>query len=435
MPPESGTEHRAAPSTAIDASILHVIASARRAGIRRTWSGGAVEQPLAGIRAIEVGGTLAAAAATKTVSDFGADVVKVEPPGGASMRRLPPFPDDAPGLERGAFHVALDTGKRSVVLDVETPSGREVLARLGATADLVVLDAPPEAAERLLTALERCEPAPNTVVLTPHGLEEPLSGRVEDDLSLFAASSRMRHHSITGEEPLRYAPQAATVQWGATAAAAGIAAVWGRRQDGRARRIEVAGVDALLGNVDTWFLIWQFVGAEMPRQGGQSKLAYPAGGYRCADGYVTFAASNEPFFSRLCGGIGHPELTADPRFASPLVKAEHWADFMTYLGPWLESRTRDEVFTTLQAHGVMVAPILDVSEVVQDRQALARGSFVEVGTPEGGTATVAGPPFRLPEAWEARAAPRLGEHTVEVMDALGYSRSEQVALFRAGATG
>jgi crotonobetainyl-CoA:carnitine CoA-transferase CaiB-like acyl-CoA transferase len=108
---------------------------------------------------------------------------------------------------------------------------------------------------------------------------------------------------------------------------------------------------------------------------------------------------------------------------------------MEHLGPWLAARTRDEVFTELQAHGVMVAPILDVAEAIADSQSQARGSFVTQEQPGVGEVTLAGPPFRLDGAFALRAAPRLGEHTVELLDEAGYTRDEQIALFRAGAIG
>lgn len=395
-----------------------------------------MDRPLHGSRVVEVGGTLAAAAATKLFSDYGADVIKVEPPGGAEMRRLPPFPDDAPGIETGAYHVALDTGKRSMVLDVESASGREVLGRLAAGASLVVVHLGRDSTERLREAIGRvAEPPPSTVVLTAHGLDGPYAYRVENDMSLFAWTTRMRHHSTPGDEPLRYAPNVATMQWGATAAAAGVAALWARERDGQPRYMEVSGVESMLGNVDSWFLIWEFLGAEMPRDAGQSRRRYPAGCYRCADGYVLFAAGGEPFFTRLCQGIGHPELAQEPRFADPEQKMDHVDEFMGYLQPWLDARTREEIFTSLQEHGVMVAPVYEVPEVMQDRQAVARGSYVEVGTSSGGATTIAGPPFRMAEAWRADPAPRLGDHTTEILDELGYSRAEQIALFRAGVTG
>ena len=391
-----------------------------------------MDQPFAGARVIEVGGTVAAGAATKTFSDYGADVIKVEPPGGGEIRRLPPFPDDRPHLETGAYHLALDTGKRSIVCDVTVPSGREVLERLCDDAVLLLLNLPPAEAEAILARLG--DHGPSTVTITPHGVEGPFRDRRENDMSMFAWTSAMYRHSIVGKEPLRYAPYVATMQVSATAAAVGVAAIWGREHGGERLSIEVAGVEALAGNTDAFFTAWAFSGVEPSREAGPSKTVYVDGHYRCADGYVWFSSQGEPFFSRLCKGIGHPELPTDPRFADPEQKAQHWNEFMEYFGPWLETRTRDQVFTELQREGVLVAPVLEMPEVLADQQAVARGSYVQLEQPEVGNITLAGPPFHMPEAWEARPAPRLGEHTVELLDTLGYSRDEQMALFRAEVT-
>lgn len=394
-------------------------------------------QPLSGRRIIEVGESVSVAAAGKLFSDHGADVVKVEPPRGAAVRRIGPFPADLASLETGAFHVALDTGKRSLVLDLTTASGLEVLDRLCDGADLVLLHPETGVARDLSEGLRALEHRPSIVVLTEHGLDGPRSERRENGTSLLASTGRMRQHSIPGEEPLRYAPYIPEMQWGATAAAVAAACVWATAQGGDPRDVEVSGVEALSGNVDTWFHTWAFAGAESPRQAGQSRAIYPAGCWRCADGHLMFASANPPFFTRLCEAIGRPDLATDARFLTPAEKALHFDEFFAILDPWLRERTRDEAFTYLQSHGVMVAPVLDVSEVVSDRQAVARGSFVEHALPEGSpapTTLLAGPPFHLDGAWEACPAPRLGQHTDEVLTALGYSTAERLALFRAGVT-
>lgn len=395
-----------------------------------------VDRPFTGMHVIEVGGTLAAAGATKTLSDFGAGVTKVEPLAGGQERRLPPFPGDIPHLDRGGFHLALDTGKRSLPLDISTPSGFDVLLALARRSDLVVLHLPTAEARDLIAAVEALGGnAPTTVALSAHGLDGPFAERAENDLSLFAWSNRMLRHSFPGQEPLRYAPHVATMQWAATAAAVAAAALWSHRHGGGRRAIEVGGVESLAGSVDNWFVPWNFTGADIPRTVGPSRVDYPSGYLPCKDGYVMFFAPGEPFFSRLCTAIGHPEVAADPRFTDPEQKPLHFDAFMEYLGPYLRTRTKDEVFTELQAHGVLVAPLLDVSEALRDRQAVARGSFVQVEQPAVGATTIAGPPFRIEGAWEPLPAPTFGQHTVEVLTELGYSAPEQLALFQAGITG
>jgi len=391
------------------------------------------EQPLSGIRVIEVGGTVESASATKTFSDYGAMVITVEPLHGGPVRRIAPFAGDCAHLDRGAFHLALNTGKQSIVLDTSSPSGSEVLSRLVEDADLLVVDAPPEEAKSLLAVAAAVDTS--AIAITPHGLEGPYAERTENETSVFAWSTRMRHHAHPGRPPLRYAPQLIAIQVGATATAVGMAAIWARQHGAPRQEIDVAAVEALAGNVDSYFLTWSFTGVESQRAAGRSKAAYPAGNYRCKDGWVMFAASGERFFARLCEALGHPELFTDPRFSTPAAKAEHWDDFMEHLEPWLQSRTRHEVVSELQGFGVMVAPTLRVSDVLEDPQAVARGSFVDVEQPGVGTVRMPGAPFRLEDAWAARPAPRLGEHTTQLLDAAGYTRDEQMALFRACVTG
>lgn len=390
-------------------------------------------QPLQGVRVIEVGGGVAVAAAAKTFSDYGADVIKVEAPAGGLLRRLAPFAEDRPHIDRGSYHLALDTGKRSIVADLGTPSGREVLGRLARGAQLAIVELPAAETPSIQRVLGAA--GASVVTITPHGLDGPYATRQENDTSEFAWTSRMHLHAIAGRPPLRYAPYVPAMQVGGTAAAAGVAAVWSLEHEGARRDIDISAVEALSGNVDVYFTVWSFSQGEMPRQGGQSKLAYPAGNYRCKDGHVMFAAAGDRFFQRLCEGIGHPELITDPRFADPAQKPLHWADFMTYLEPWLMARTKQQVFIELQAFGVMVAPTLEIPDFEEDPQAIARGSLVEVEQPGVGSMKLVGPPFRLDGAWVARPAPALGEHTIDLLDEAGYTRDEQAALFRAGAIG
>ena len=399
-------------------------------------------QPYSDVRVIEVGGTVAAAAATKTLSDFGAAVIKVEPLTGGEVRRVPPFPDDLPHIDRGAYHLALDTGKRSIALDLTTPSGVQVLLDLGRGADLALLHLPPSEARPLLAALDTLgDDAPSTVTMTPHGLDGPFADYEEDDISVFARTTRMLRHSYEGEEPLRYGPFVPTIQWASTATAVSVATLWTGRHGGERRTVEVAAVEALSGNVDTWYLPWAFTGVDLPRD-PESRLGYPAGYFECADGgYLIFSAGTPPFFGRLCAAIGKPKFATEARFLDPLEKPNHYDEFMSHLHPYLAARTRDQAFADLQEHGVMCAPLLDVRDAMADKQAVARGSFVEVDQPAGvGAQTVAGPPFRLRSAgseaapWQLRPAPTLGQHTAELLEAAGYSSEERLALFRAAVT-
>lgn len=398
-----------------------------------------MEQPFDGARVVEVGDSVAVAAAGKQFSDFGAQVVKVERPAGGELRRLAPFADDRPHLETGGMHLALDTGKRSLALDISTASGREVLTRLASGADLLLIELPPADAERALDAGRRGAPAPSTVAITPHGLTGPYRDRHESEMSVFAWSARMARQRPADGPPLRYAPHTVAMQVGFTAAAAGGAALWDRERGGSRRDIDISAVEAHAGNVDTGFTAWSLNQGIAPVSATRSVRIFPVGTYRCRDGFVQFTAGEPPFFQRSCAAIGHPEWPMDPRFRDPATREEYHDDYMEVFLPWLGERSKQQVFREMQDHGVLCTPVLSVGEAVAEPVATARRSFVAVEQPVVGEMLLAGAPFRLggieSDAWRALPAPRLGEHNAELLDELGYSRDEQIALFRAAVTG
>ena len=395
-----------------------------------------MNQPLNDICVIEFGASVAGAACTKTFSDYGARVIKVEPYDGGKLRRIPPFKNDVPNINGGAFHLAFDSGKESIVVDFSSNSGLAIIKELYKLADLVIYDLPPTKIETLQLVLDK-KSGPSTVSITPHGLQGPYKDRLENDSSTLAWTTRMYRNSIENQQPLRNAPESTLVQIGHTAAAVGIGIYWGHQHDNVRRDAEVAGVEAVLGNVDTGFVSWVFTGNLPQRIGGQLKTRYPTGIYPCKNGYIVLSANEEPWFSRLCNAIGHPEILKDKRFTE--YREDNWEAFMTYLGPYLKKHDKNYIFTHLQEHGVMVAPVLNASDLLNDPQAIARKSFIEIKDDRNGNFYFAGAPFHMNQindrSFQLMTAPELGMHTNDVLSEIGYSANEIIALFRAGVVG
>ncbi|MFB0900635.1 MAG: CoA transferase [Dehalococcoidia bacterium] len=398
-----------------------------------------MEQPLVDIQVLEIGGTVSVSAAGKKFSDFGANVVKIEPPSISEIRKIAPFPNDLFHIDHGAMHLAFDTSKKSLVLDHNTNSGKEIIRRLASQFDLIIIDLPALETAAIIAALNFDDSLmPNIVTITPHGMTGPYKDRIENDLSIFGWSTRSHRHSITGNPPLRYGPYAGVVQIGSTAAAVGIAAVWGKKADGIPRNVDIAGVEALMGNVDSAFFLWSVNGALQPRSSGQSRGLYPMGAYKCKDGYMLFSAGRDPMFTKLCNAIGRPEVAQDQRFIDPEQRPNHFEEFKLILESWLADKNKYEAFNELQEKGVMACPVLDASELQNDPQSVFRNSYITQEKKGVGDITLAGPPFRMnglnSESWVSRSSPNFGEHTNEILKNLKYSDQEIIALFRAGVT-
>ncbi|MBI4498558.1 MAG: CoA transferase [Chloroflexi bacterium] len=388
---------------------------------------------LADVTVLDLGTDVPGPFCAKLLADYGAEVIKIEPPArGDPARRVGPFPNDLPHPEQSGLFLHLNTNKWGITLDSSTPSGRAVLLRLARQADIVIENFSPGTLERWRLGFEDLAAVNPRIILTsisPFGQTGPYREYQATEIIAFAMSTRMYLHGQPDREPLRYAPDVGWFQTGATAATATLGALFTSRHHGVGQHVDVAAVECLVGNVDARTLAYAYTG--QPGQRGSQPLGYPNGAYPAQDGFLPFAAGSDRFFRRLCRVIGHPELLDDPRWATPAQRQYHQDEFEALFLPWLLERTRQEVFAACQAGGVMMGPILNVGEVHQDPQMLARRYFVEIDHPAAGTLTYPGAPFMMTETpWRLRRpAPLLGQHNEEVYcGRLGYSRQDLLRL-------
>jgi crotonobetainyl-CoA:carnitine CoA-transferase CaiB-like acyl-CoA transferase len=389
--------------------------------------------PLAGLRVLDLSRLLPGPFATMVLADLGADVVKVEEPGGGDwLRGMPPL---AAGGDSGAFH-ALNRNKRSIALDLRRPEGVGTFLRLVRGADAVVESFRPGVLDRLGVGYEAMRRENRRIVLcsiSGYGQDGPYAQRAGHDLDYCAIAGVLAANGPPAR-PTPIGVQVADVAGGAWPAAAGVlAALLGRDRTGEGAHVDVSMTEGALAMLALPLgMAWSrgtpiARGAEL-LDGGAA--CYDV--YRTRDGrFVALGALEAKFFATFCGAVGRPELAGrqledggrGPRAELEAIFAE---------------RTRDEWADLAARHDICLAPVLEGDEPRLDPQLAARGAFVDVRLPRSGrTMAAVGTPIRVrgAERSPARPGPEVGEHTDEVLLAAGFNRDEVRALRVAGVVG
>ncbi|MBI4233861.1 MAG: CoA transferase [Chloroflexi bacterium] len=398
-------------------------------------------EALEGLRVLDLSTGVAGPFCTKLLADYGAAVVKVEPPGGGDpTRQAGPFPNDMPHPEKSGLFLHLNTSKRSVTLDISTPTGQALLKRLLPHFQVVVESFPPGTLAELglaYAALSAQQPALVLTSISPFGQTGPYRDFPFTENTVFALGGGMYREGLAGREPLKYGGQVGQYFAGALAAVPTLAAALRARFNGQGEWIDVAIMECLAGHPNQLSrglahaysgYVEQRLPPHAPVLPGAS--AFAIGTYGCKDGYVTLLPLGERMWPNIVALLKMPQLLDDPRFATPKDRAAHQDDFDAIFLPWLAERTRQEVFQAGQAAGLPCAPVYTPADAVADPHFQERGYFVEMEHPVAGRLRYPGAPFR-PRAspWRARRAPLLGEHNEEVYcGLLGLDQSDLVKL-------
>ena len=392
---------------------------------------------LAGLRVLELGEMVAAPYCGKLLASLGADVVKVEPPKvGDPSRRRGPFPGDAPHPERSGTFLYLNTGKRSVTLDVDDPKGREILTQLAAEAHVLIHDSLPDAAaSRRLTceALSGVNPALIVAAITPFGSSGPNAGYAAHDINVFHAGGEgnllpngLALDTFPDRAPITSGGMMASYQGGLTAAVGILAAVVAQWESGGGQSVDSSMQEAQMA---IGYLPIQRLESEGFTETRFSRFFRMGGVMPAADGFVELLTLEARQWDNLVRFLGEPDWATPEKFRDP---ATHGPEVNEKLREWMAQHTREWLYREGQAHGVPIAPYLSPREVFDSRQQRERDFFAPVSHPEAGDFDYAGLPFRMSETGpQLRRAPLLGEHNAEVFKDLGYSAEEITGLARA----
>jgi len=373
---------------------------------------------LAGLRILELTQVMAGPFCGQVLADMGADVVKIEPPGGDSTREA---------LGAGAF-LAVNRNKRSLVLDLKSAEHQAVLHRLVADADVVLENYRPGVAGRLgadWETLSSVNPRLIYASVSGFGQTGPYAQRPGYDLIAQGLAGVM---SVTGEpdgDPVKCGIPIGDLSAGLFCAIGILSAVVARERTGRGQHIDTSLFEGALA-LSIWETAELWGTGRVPQAlGSGHRLLAPYQALRTADGHITVGANNQRMWRLLCETIGRPELIDDARFASNEDRMERRAELVVELEKALTARGTHEWVDVLVDAGVPCGPIHDYRQVFEDPHTQAREMEVEVD----GTRML-GIPVKLSDTPGAvrRAAPGLGEHSAEVLREAGFSEAEIVAL-------
>lgn len=392
--------------------------------------------PLHDITICDLTQNLAGPYCSQILADLGATVIKIEPPGGDLSRAWgPPF-----WGSESALYLSANRGKKSIILDLKSVDGLEVLHRIARASDVFVQASRPGVSRRLGFDYESIRALRSDVVylgLSAYGKKGPLSELPGYDPLMQAYSGIM---SVTGHPnspPTRVGGAVVDYGTGMWAALAILAALRARDATGEGAELEVSLLDTALGWV-SYHIGGYLATGEVPGPMGSGLAAItPYQAFPTSDGYVMVSAGNDTLFRRLCTALGLDQLAADERFLTNPSRVAN-RDELTRL---LEARTRTlstaELLAESRAHGVPCSAIQDIAQVVGDEQVAATEMLTPTSHPQIMGYRDIALPLRVdgerPKGSEPPPGP--GEHTAEVLAGLGYSEEEVGRLIESGAAG
>jgi crotonobetainyl-CoA:carnitine CoA-transferase CaiB-like acyl-CoA transferase len=371
--------------------------------------------PLDGLVVLDLSRVLAGPYCTMILGDLGANVIKIEHPDGDDTRRWgPPF-----AAGESAYYLAVNRNKRSVVADLRTPAGRDLVRSIAQRADILVENFRPGTLERFgleLDELRAENPRLITLTISGMGASGPESEQPGYDFIVQAMGGLM---SITGPAegpPAKAGVAVVDLTTGMMAANAILAALYARERSGAGQHIDISLLEtqlAWLANVASGYLL---TGEAPTRHGNAHPTIVPYQTFRASDTEFALGVGNDAQWRRLCVAIGRPELAEDPRFSTNPDRIERREELSDLLSAHFATAPAADWVTRIRADGIPVGPVRTIPEVLEDPQVQAREMVVSMEHPAIGELRLVGIPFKFSAtpASIRRPPPLLGEHTAEV---------------------
>jgi benzylsuccinate CoA-transferase BbsE subunit len=390
---------------------------------------------LAGIKVLDLT-TNSAAYAGRLLTDLGADVIRVEPPGGSPVRKLEPSETLPDGGSFSFAQAFFDAGKRSVVLDVNTQEGSAAYRHLISTSDIII-ETPEHGGSTpgLIDFLAARKQNPRLIVasITPYGFGGPYAERRATDLTLLASGGLLSFGGYADGEPLGVHGEQAYLASAIFGAVGILTALLAREETGKGQWIDVSAQECIAFALEDAVPEW-YINKKVRRRNGDRAREAGTGIYPCSDGYISMVAGRlgtaKAFITltEWVADAGHPraKVLLEPQWKDFKYRqsAEGIAMFAGIFGEFCGSRSKEELYREGQARQIAVAPVNSIADLTGNVQLAASHYFRKFAEPALGKELIfPGSPYRLSRtpAWQRSRAPSLGEHTGEILAAANLS--------------
>jgi len=390
---------------------------------------------LNGIKVLDLSRVLAGPFCGQMLADNGAEVIKVEAPGGDLNRGFP----YALGDGQTSNWLAVNRGKKDITLNLKSPKARRLLDALIGKVDVVIQSFLPDTAEKLGVGYDRLRELNPDIIycsISGYGAKGPLRNKPGYDTMVAAYAGLF---ALTGEPdrpPVRLGVAAIDMSTGMLAYSGIVSALLARERGAGGQRVDASLLESGVTLLGYQGVAWTAGGVLVEREGAGFNRISPYGVYRARDGELLVGAPSDAMWAKLCGVLGASHLMNDPRYASNQTRCQHDDALRSDLETLLATADVRTWTDRLETAGVATAPMNRLDQVLQDEQVLANDMVVPAALPDGSTVNLLGLPFKLSgtPGKPGTAPPEPGQHNEMVLvETLGLSPNEIQALQDEGA--
>ena len=396
-------------------------------------------EAFAGLRILDLTQGIAGPSCTKWFADFGAEVIKIEPPAlGDAARSAGPYPGDLPNAEASGLFLYLNGRKKSVTINIRSEAGRGIVRRLAGEADILFEDFGPGELSAWGLGYEQLQSENRALIyvsMTNFGQTGPYRDDPATDLTLAAASGTMSVRALAGRQPIRMGGSQSYYIAGRVGFISVMGALLSRDVTGEGQAVDLSSLEAAAANdmaAPTTFAYQGLI--HRPRRGPAPRGRGGMGRYPCKDGWVD-VMPGVGGLKKLAVMLGDPALASHPWFEDHQLRSEHATEFdEQFMNPWFKDRNRAEIIAAAQAVGMPFSYSVGVDELFADPQFEARSAFPTIEHPVAGEQRLPGAPASLSlTPWQAGPAPALGAHNEEILcGRLGYAHNDLAVLREQG---